>query len=148
MYPYFGGPDGYMLDTAADATTEKDLMTTYSMSWRSIGGYLGDNWSWYRENEPDVDWIRVHLKTNHEYTVELWTEDDYAAEYQAKELKILGIYDANGVLISGTINSTGKKVSITFEPGADGVYYISVGSGSGDRTGIYRISTEGRRLTQ
>ena len=142
-YPYFGGPDGYVLDTAGDITTEKDLMTTYSMNWRSISGYLGDNWSWYRENEPDVDWIRVHLKTNHTYTVELWTEDDFADEYQAKKLKILGIHDANGVMVSGTTSSTGKKVTVTFEPDADGVYYVAVGSGSGDRTGVYKISVVG-----
>ena len=142
-YPYSGGPDGYMADTAGDTSTRSDLMTSYNMDWRAIPGYLGDNRSWYRENEPDVDWIRVHLQDNHEYTVELWTEERYAADYQARRLKILGIYDANGVMISGTSSSTGKKVTITFEPNADGVYYVAVGSGSGDRTGVYQISIEG-----
>ena len=144
VYPYFGGPDGYMLDTAGGVTTEKDLMVTYSMDWRSIHGYLGDNWSWYRENEPDVDWVRVHLKTNRQYTVEVWTHDHYAAEYQATDLKILGIYDANGAQIPGTSSAdSGKKVSLTYEPDADGIYYVAVGSGERDRTGAYSISVEG-----
>ena len=143
-YPYFGGPDGYVLDTAEDATTDKDLMVTYSMNWRSVSGYLGDNWSWYRENEPDVDWVRVHLKANHEYTIELWTEDHYAAEYQATDLKVLGIYDANGVQIPGTSSTdSGVKVTLSYEPDTDGIYYVAVGSGGRDRTGTYSISIEG-----
>ena len=143
-YPYFGGPDGFVLDGAGDATTDKNLMTSYAMNWRSIVGYLGDNWSWYRENEPDVDWIRVHLKANHEYTVEVWTEDHYAREYQATDLKILGIHDANGVQIPGTAGAgSGVKVTLDFEPDTDGTYYVAVGSGAGDRTGMYAISVEG-----
>ena len=144
VYPYFGGPDGYVLDTAGDVTTDKDLMVTYSMNWRSLTGYLGDNWSWYRESEPDVDWVRVHLKTNRHYTIELWTHDHYAAEYQATDLKILGIYDADGVQIPNTSSAdSGKKVTLTYEPDADGVYYVAVGSGELDRTGGYSISVEG-----
>ena len=143
-YPYFGGPDGYMLDTAGDVTTEKNLMTTYSMNWRAIPGYLGDNWSWYRENEPDVDWIRVHLKADHEYTIEVWTEDHYAPEYQATDLMILGVYDSNGVQIPDTSSPYGDvKVTLTFEPDTDGVYYVAVGSGESDRTGTYSLSIAG-----
>ena len=144
VYPYFGGPDGYVLDTAGDVTTDKDLMVTYSMNWRSLTGYLGDNWSWYRDSEPDVDWVRVHLKTNRHYTIELWTHDHYAAEYQATDLKILGIYDADGVQIPNTSSAdSGRKVTLTYEPDADGVYYVAVGSGELDRTGGYSISVEG-----
>ena len=143
-YSYFGGPDGFVLDVAGDGTTDTNLMTSYTMNWRSITGYLGDNWSWYRENEPDVDWIRVHLKANHEYAVEVWTEDHYAREYQATDLKILGIYDANGVQIPGTAGAgSGVKVTLNFEPDTDGTYYVAVGSGAGDRTGMYAISVEG-----
>ena len=143
-YPWLGGPDGYVMDTAGDATTGRNLMPDNNMNWTAIPGYLGDNWSWYRENEPDVDWIGINLKTGHEYTIELWTEDRFAPEYQAKDLKILGIYDTNGDLIPGTASNSGKKVSITFEPGANGKYYIAVGSGGSDRTGVYQISSEGR----
>ena len=114
---------------------------------RSLSGFLGDNWSWYRESEPDVDWFRVKLKTNHEYTIELWTEESYPQAHQATDLKILGIYDANGDLIPDTPSSTsGKKVIITFEPASDGEYYIAVGSGQRDRTGVYRIGIRGRSL--
>ena len=148
MYPFAGGPDGYVMDAAADNSTRFNLMNSYDMSWRAVPGYLGDNWSWYRESEPDVDWVGVHLMTNYEYTIELWTEDDYAAEYQAYQLKILGIYDSDGDLISGTTSSSGKKVTITFEPDSTGKHYVAVGSAPGDRTGIYLISSEGRELTQ
>ena len=34
-------------------------------------------------------------------------------------------------------------MTVTFEPDADGVYYVAVGSGSGDRTGVYKISVVG-----
>ncbi len=151
-YPWLGGPDGYVMDTAGDESTDRDLMPTYNMNWTAIPGYLGDNWSWYRESEPDVDWIGIHLKTDHEYTIELWTEDRFAPEYQAKDLKILGIYDKGSALISGTASNSGKKVSITFEPTHDSTepvkYYIAVGSEGSDRTGVYQISSEGRRLDQ
>ena len=145
-YPYFGGPDGYVLDAAGDDTTNKSLLPTYDLT--SVGGFLGDNWSWYRENEPDVDWWRVRLETNYRYTIELWTEDDFAATYQATALKILGIHDSNGNLISGTTSTSGRKVIVTFEPAADGEYYIAVGSEGSDLTGMYRIGVKGRSLDQ
>ena len=145
-YPFAGGPDGYVMDVAEDVTTGKNLMTSYSMSWRSMTGYLGDNWSWYREGEPDVDWVRLHLKTNHRYTIEVWTEDGYAADYQATDLRILGIHDADGVRIPDTSSAgSGKKVTLTYEPDTDGKYYVAVGSGQRDRTGAYAISVEGIR---
>ena len=145
QYPYFGGPDGYMLDVPGDETTRPGLMDTYSLSWRSVTGFLGDNWSWYREGEPDVDWVRVYLKANQEYTAELWTEDIYPLEHQATDLKILGVHDSNGDLIAGTPSSnSGKKVATTFQPATDGEYYLAVGSGNRDRTGTYSISIQGR----
>ncbi len=147
-YPWSGGPDGYVMDVAGDESNGLNLMPTYNMNWTAISGYLGDNWSWYREIKPDVDWVGIHLKTEHEYTIELWTEDRFATEYQARDLKILGIYDTNGDLIPGTASSSGKKVSITFEPAAYGKYHIAVGSEGSDHTGVYQISSEGRVLDQ
>ena len=41
-----------------------------------------------------------------------------------------------------TSSASGKNVSIVFQPDSTGLYYISVGSGSGDRTGVYTISAE------
>ena len=146
-YRYNGGPDGYVDDVAADKTTRLELMTSYSTEWRSVIGFLGDNWSWYRENEPDVDWVRVHLRSGYEYTIELWADEEFPVRHQATDLKILGIHDANGGLILGTPGTTsGKKVTVTFEPAADGEYYVAVGSGEEDRTGTYRISISGRAV--
>ena len=147
QYPYFGGPDGYVLDVAQDLSTDDTLLAGYRMNLTSISGFLGDNSSWYRESEPDVDWVRVYMKANHEYTIEVWTEEGFQVQHQATDLKILGIHDSNGDLIAGTSSTTrGKKVAITFQPSTDGEYYISVGSGSRDRTGVYKISAEGRSL--
>ena len=145
-YPYDGGPDGYGHDVPGDETTRLDLQNDATY-WRSLSGFLGDNWSWYRENEPDVDWVRVHLRANYEYTIELWTDEEYPVEHQATDLKILGIHNANGDLIPGTSSATsGKKVTVTFVPETDGEYYVAVGSGERDRTGLYKISIEGQRL--
>ena len=55
-------------------------------------------------------------------------------------MKIVGVYDDEGNLIPDTFSSsTGTHVSISFEPGTDGAYYVAVGSGSSDRTGLYQI---------
>ena len=146
-YRFDGGPDGYVHDVAGDETTRVGLMTTYETDWRSVSGFLGDNWSWYREEEPDVDWVRVHLRSNYEYAIELWAIEEYAVRHQATDLKILGIHDMNGDLILGTPGTTsGMMVTVMFEPTADGEYYVAVGSGEEDRTGLYKTSTQARRL--
>ena len=73
----------------------------------------------------------------------LWTRAEIPEEHQATDLKILGIHDRNETMNNGTTSSaSGKNVSIVFQPDSTGLYYISVGSGSGDRTGVYTISAE------
>ncbi len=144
-YPYDGGPDGYGHDVPGDESTRLDLLT-YDTYWRSLSGFLGDNWSWYRENKPDVDWVRVHLRTNYEYTIELWSFEGYPERHQATDLKILGIHDTNDDLVPGTPGTTGgKKVTVNSVPDTDGEYYVAVGSGERDRTGLYKIGVECQR---
>ena len=59
-YRYFGGPDGYVLDIPADTSTERKIDTRQL----SAEGFLGDNWPWYWDDEPDVDWFQAPgLKT-------------------------------------------------------------------------------------
>ena len=146
VYPYFGGPDGYTLDIPANTSS------TRRISIRQTGtmSILGDNWDWYWDSEPDVDWFKaISLEAGQTYNIKAWAPEGFPSEHQATDLKIAGVYDSSGNLISGTASSTsGKKVTITFEPAADGEYYIAVGSGNRDRTGVYKLSIEGLSLTQ
>ena len=139
-YRYFGGPDGYVLDIPADVQTTRAL----EPSWVSTESFLGDNWSWYWDREPDVDWFETRsLKMDQEYNIVAWAPDGFSSRDQATDLKIVGVYDSAGNLISDTTStSTGKRVSIRFEPDSDGTYYIAVGSGSRDRTGVYKVKIE------
>ncbi|MCY4529318.1 MAG: hypothetical protein OXD46_09870 [Chloroflexi bacterium] len=91
--------------------------------------------------------MRVHFRANYEYTFELWAFEGYPERHQATDLKIVGIHDTNGDLIPGTPGTTsGKKETVTFVPDTDGEYHVAVGSGEEDRTSLYKISFEGRRL--
>ena len=142
-YPWFGGPDGYVLDDPADARTDRVLHTDPAPDGHPVsqGGFLGDNW----DSGPDEDWYRVELTEGYEYTMELWTPTAVAVEHQARNLKILGIYDSNGEEIAGTSSSTsGRRVSVVFQPDTMGRYYVAVGSEGADRTGLYSVSAIGR----
>ena len=139
-YRFFGGPDGYALDIPAGVETPRRLSTNHV----STEAFLGDNWSWYWDREPDVDWFEARsLKMDQEYNIAAWADDEFSSRDQATDLKIVGVYDSGGNLISGTTSaSTGKRVSISFEPVSDGTYYIAVGAGSRDRTGVYKLKIE------
>ncbi len=139
-YRYFGGPDGYVLDIPADGSTTRVLEPSHV----STGAFLGDNWSWYWDDEPDVDWFKTpELEADQEYDIVAWSADEFPSRDQATDLKIVGIYDSEGTLIPGTTStSTGKRVSISFEPAGDGTYYVALGSGGADRTGVYKLKIE------
>ena len=116
----------------------------------SILSLLGDNEDWYWESEPDEDWYRVEgLREDHEYTFDVETMDELPAKHQATRLKILGVYDNNGIEIPGTSSAgSGRRVSVTFQPpDADtGTFYVAVGSESPDRTGVYQIRVSSTNL--
>ena len=139
-YPWFGGPNGYAeeLDEPADTTATHSVRPAQGLSrdaWGSAG-FLGDIWS----DEPDEDWFKTELTQGVEYTIDLWSDDYAPTKHQATDLKILGIYDSNGTEIANTASSgSGAHVSVVFEPDSTGVYYIAVGSGTADRTGMYII---------
>ena len=137
-YPWFGGPNGYAeeLDTPADTTTPRSVRPARGLSREAWGhgGFLGDIWS----DEPDEDWFKTELTQGVEYTIDLWSADDEPAKHQATDLKILGVYDSTGTVITSTASSgSGAHVSVVFQPDSTGVYYIAVGSGERDRTGLY-----------
>ena len=143
-YPWFGGPEGYSdLDILADRSTDSWLPTPSYPGYAEGGNFLGDNW----DLEPDEDWWEVYLNPAYEYTVEVHTETNQPERHQATQLKILGIYNRNGMAINGTASSgSGKSVSVVFRPNRKGRYYIAVGSEGEDRTGTYYISAAKRAV--
>ena len=137
-YPWAGGPEGYTNDTPANTSSTSILYPHGRTNWISVSDFLGDNW----DSAPDEDWRPMEFREGYAYTIEAWAPDDIPAKHQATELRILGIHDSNGDLIPGTSSGTGRRVSVVFEPQDTGLYYVSVGPGSGDRTGAYALSVE------
>ena len=116
-YPWFGGPDGYALDIPANTSTNRIMEPHHiDVGYRGTGGFLGDNWSWYFDKTPDEDWIKAELRAGYEYTLELWTPTDFPEQHQARDLKFLGIYGPDGVLIPNTATQTsGPRVSLVLQ---------------------------------
>ena len=143
-YTWDGGPEGYPLkfDLPADTSTHRSLRTAPGYPRQTThGGFLGDHGG----AEPDEDWYQVDLDDGYEYTVDLWADTNHPEEHQATQLKLLGIYDRNGIVFDGTASSiSGKNVSVVFEPPTTGSYYISVGSEGDDHTGVYGLRVTGR----
>ena len=148
QYPWFGGPDGYVFDAPAyissSGTTHHTSRNPLIHQDRgTVSGFLGDNWDWYWDEIPDVDWHEWTVEqseTGQTYEIEVRASEKYPIVHQATDLEIKGIYDAQGDLFEGTSESgTGEHVSINFEPSHAGKYYIAVGTGATDRTGMYEI---------
>ena len=142
VYSYDGGPEGYVWDTPSNGST-RDKLRPHPLQNIQIQSLLGDNEDWYWDQVPDEDWFAIEgLKEDHEYTIDVWTmEKELPLKHQATRLKILGIYDSNGMEAPGTSSAdSGKKVRVTFQPQNAGTFYVSVGSEAPDRTGVYRIS--------
>ena len=142
VYSYDGGPEGYVWDTPSNGST-RDKLRPHPLQNIQIQSMLGDNEDWYWDQVPDEDWFAIEgLKEDHEYTIDVWTmEKELPLKHQATRLKILGIYDSNGMEARGTSSAdSGKKVRVTFQPQNAGTFYVSVGSEAPDRTGAYRIS--------
>ena len=146
QYRWFGGPDGYVFDAPAHVYSSETPHHTsrnplIHQDWGTGSGFLGDNWDWYWDEIPDVDWHEWDVdQTGQTYEIDIWASEKYPVIHQATDLEIKGIYDAQGDLFEGTSGSgTGSRVTITFEPSDAGKYYIAVGSGATDRTGMYEI---------
>ena len=139
-YTYGGGPEGYTFDNAPDESTTSFLRPMLNENiHHGTGSLLGDSWSWYWEQNPDVYWYRVEgVSEDYEYTIEVWTPDETPTKHQATQLRIPGLFDQDSMEVVGP-TAAGKRVSVTFQPEENGMYYISVGSVSSDRTGFYLI---------
>ena len=151
VYSYDGGPDGYTSDRPANPSTGDTFRPRPRPSEnisQSFLGFLGDNWDWYWDRVPDEDWFAIEgVSEDYEYTINVETIDDLPVKHQATRLKILALYDSNGMEVPGTSGtSSGKKVSLTFQPDNTGLFYVSVGSDPAGRTGVYRITISAKNL--
>ena len=143
-YHWAGGPKGYPnFDLPAGTGGSHVLFIGTHNDDRveraELHHVLGDNW----DSAPDEDWFGADLQQGKQYTVRLRTKTGLPQRLQATQLKILGIYDADGNPISGTASAgaAGKKVFVTnWRAPGTGRYYIAVGSDGTDRTGTYWIS--------
>ena len=124
-------------DEPADISTDDSLHRIYREDEHFGGsGFLGNHGG----TEPDVDWFQVDLHSDYEYHIEVWTDTSYLEKHQATQLKILGIRDKDGNAIDDTSSPTsGKNVSVDFQPTTTGEYHLSVGSDGTDHTGVYSI---------
>ena len=102
----------------------------------SVGGELG--------HRGDEDWFAVTLVAGKNYVVDIEGYDTDQGTLLDPYLR--GIYDADGVLISGSWNDDsglGDNSRSVFTPDESGTYYISVeSSNSISLTGTYRLSVQ------
>ena len=102
----------------------------------------------------DVDWFRVTLDGGVTYLVDMYGSwvgalDDSGTWHPAFTLfdpRLSGVYDADGVLISGSGDTTvggnagdGMNSRFTFTPASDGDYYIEA-TGTSAWTGTYGLN--------
>jgi len=116
------------VDTSSDS--EADSTTTTAII--NVGGsYQGGI-----DYPFDVDWIKVSLRANQTYTIDL-------SGVTLEDTKIAGIYDSYGNLIPNTSNDNKDAFttdsSLTFTPQATGNYYIAVESALPVDTGTYLL---------
>ena len=88
----------------------------------------------------DRDWFAVELEAGTTYRIDLEGSDTSRGTLRDPYLR--GIHDADGTLISDTINDdsgSGRNSEVVFVADDAGTYYISAG-GYGRNTGTYRLS--------
>ena len=94
----------------------------------------------------DRDWFAVTLEAGKSYVIDLEGSD--TGRGTLPDPYLVGIYDANGDLISGTNNDDGglsDNSRIVFTPDEGGTYYVSVGESVrsySDHVGTYTLSVE------
>ena len=120
-------------DYAADTSTTGRL---------TVGGSVQGN----RETSSDVDWFAVELEAGSRYRFDL--EGASTGKGTLEDPYLLGIYNANGALISGTKNNDGGSdwnSRVFFTATEDGTYYVSAGASESyyfRRDGTYTLSVE------
>ena len=87
----------------------------------------------------DIDWFRVSLDADKEYTFNLRAESGASVTETLWDTVIEGIYDSTGTVIDGTYNDdfNGAESEVTFRTTQAGDYYLAA-AGYGSNTGSYR----------
>ena len=138
QFPWFGGPEGYVLDLAADTSTRSSVPRGDDPT-PSAREFIGDNWY----TDDDHDWHKVVFQEGKTYTFTVWGPEDEPEEHRLTAPRIVGLFDADGALIPGTeVNGTGSRVTLTYTAQDSGAHYLSVGGRPEDRTGVYRLNKE------
>ena len=100
-------------DLPADATTTGQVDVGGSVTGASA-------------DRTDHDWFAVQVEAGKTYQVDL--EGEPTGGGTAKDVVLERIYDANGILITGTLNDDGGEgfnSRVVFVPTADGTYYVA-----------------------
>ena len=97
------------------------------------------------EQRGDEDWFAVTLVAGNAYVIDI--EGTYTGKGTLNDPYLRGVYDADGVLISGSWNDNGgvgRNSRSVLTPDENGTYYISVESAFyfGIGTGTYVLSVQ------
>ncbi len=94
------------------------------------------------ETAGDLDWFAVTLEAGTAYRIDL--EGSWTGAGTLSDPYLRGVHDADGNLISGTLDDDGGSVlnsRLAFTPDEAGTYYVAAGAyGSG--SGTYTLSVE------
>jgi hypothetical protein len=101
----------------------------------AVGGYVDGDIG----GATDTDWYKVTLVANTTYAIKM--QGRQSDNGTLEDPIISGIYNASGVLISGTFSddNDGNEASLMFRPTSSGTYYIAA-EGYAGYTGTYRLS--------
>ena len=100
------------------------------------------------EYSGDVDWFEFNAQAGRTYRIDL--KGQRAGDGTLRDPDIRGIYDANGILVSGTADDDGgqgKNSRTTFTAEETDVYYVGVG-GDGNHKGTYTVTVSVDDLTR
>jgi hypothetical protein len=128
------------------ATTEHD---DYSASTATLGRL--EMWGMATgviDQPGQVDWLRIDLKGGTDYAFTLQGADSsaYTLGSGAADAQ-LAIYDSNGVQRGVTSSGgIGGDPRLTYQPAADGVYYVAVSDVTGKGTGTYAVLADWNNL--
>ena len=117
-----------------DITEDPDQHAAHSGTTGTVavgGSATGKVDSW-----GDHDWFKVTLEARQAYRFDL--EGQATGRGSLRDPYLHGVYDANGVLISPTLDDdggVGNNARLTFTPERDGTYYVAAGAfGHGEGT--------------
>ncbi len=95
------------------------------------------------ETSGDKDMFGVNLTAGQKYTIKI--KGAASGGGTCTDTYLNGIYNANGTLISGTVNdngsSNGRDAELVFTANATGMFYISAGA-AGINTGTYTLTVD------